>query len=411
MRVPAAESGRGFGGSGLKKRKVYQEYQKQSGEQLFIALGQVASDIVEPITQRLAQGTQVVESVELETPSEFSDLAWEFALQLETPGGESFDSLLQGSGTQAYLMYLLLDLVDNSYGRTFGWRQAVVWALEEPESYLHSDLQVRVADFIRTKAGTTRLQVLHSTHSPVFMALGDHGFLMETDSGASHATGLPSRDLVARGFAGGVSAFVHPLVVGVPRPLLLVEGTSDVRYFEAAYRATRRAPPWEIRSLETLDPTVGGGGVDQIIRYLASNQQAINARPLSAPVVVLLDWEVQDNRLERCGKALAGHAASRAYRLPGALCNPELDESFSGIERFLSTDIWMSVANANTLTVHRPADADFPLRITNASLKEAKQHLPLLLVERGNDDDLSHLVRVLDWLDQGAGEIQTKLWQ
>ena len=78
----------------LKKRKVYQEYQKQSGEQLFIALGQVASDIVEPITQRLAQGTQVVESVELETPSEFNDLAWEFALQLETPGGESFDSLL-----------------------------------------------------------------------------------------------------------------------------------------------------------------------------------------------------------------------------------------------------------------------------------------------------------------------------
>lgn len=394
----------------LKKRKAYQEYQKRSGEELFNELGQVARDIVEPITERLIQGTPVVQSVELETPSEFSDLAWDFALRLETPGGESFESLLQGSGTQAHLMYLLLDLVDNSYGRTFGWRQAVIWALEEPESYLHSDLQVRVAEFIRTRSGTSRLQVLHSTHSPVFMTIGDSGFLIETDSGASTTTRLDTRELVARGFAGGVSAFVHPLVVGVPRPLLLVEGPSDAKYLETAYRAVRQAIPWEIRSLDSLDPTVGGGGVDQIIRYLDANQQAINARPLSAPVVVLLDWEVPDSRVERCSKALVGHAASRAYKMPDVWCNPDLDESFRGIERFLGTALWKLVASAHDVVLHRPADKDHPLRITNTAMEKAKQHLQEALDDRASRDDVVHLIRVIEWLDQGAGEIQTELW-
>ena len=118
--------------SRLKKTKAYKQ---GKDEQVFAEFANVAKKLVAPIARNLIEGSAAVEGVGLETPREWGDVAWEFALNLQTGAGDSFGTLLQGSGTQAHLMYLLIDFVDNSYGSTFGWRQASIWALEEPESF------------------------------------------------------------------------------------------------------------------------------------------------------------------------------------------------------------------------------------------------------------------------------------
>src|SRR3546814_3020451 len=44
-----------------------------------------------------------------------------------------------GAGNQAFFLLHLLRDIDTDYSRQFGWRQATVWAAEEPESGLHKD--------------------------------------------------------------------------------------------------------------------------------------------------------------------------------------------------------------------------------------------------------------------------------
>ena len=48
------------------------------------------------------------------------------------------DDASQGSGIQSLLMFETLSLIDRDYFQKFGWRQAAIWAVEEPESSLHS---------------------------------------------------------------------------------------------------------------------------------------------------------------------------------------------------------------------------------------------------------------------------------
>jgi|SRR5271157_1569375 predicted ATP-dependent endonuclease of OLD family len=54
-----------------------------------------------------------------------------------------------GAGHQAFFLYQVLRTLDTDYSRFFGWRQATIWAVEEPESALHRDLETGLASQFR----------------------------------------------------------------------------------------------------------------------------------------------------------------------------------------------------------------------------------------------------------------------
>ena len=392
--------------SRLKKTKAYKQ---GKDEQVFAEFANVAKKLVAPIARNLIEGSAAVEGVGLETPREWGDVAWEFALNLQTGAGDSFGTLLQGSGTQAHLMYLLIDFVDNSYGSTFGWRQASIWALEEPESFLHADLESRVASLLRQRSDTPKLQVLLTTHDPVFMAIGATGYSVGLEESATTVQLENSRELIDVGFKKGVSPFVHPLVRGAARPLLLVEGPSDVETIGNTYLWNDAIVPWEVHSLKSLDPTMESGGKDQIARYLSTNKLAINSRPVDAPLVVLLDWDSGDSDLKKCNAALDGHPTSGAYRMPEDLANPDLDKSFKGIERFLGTDVWQAAASQHSVKLHRPHDSPVPLRISSGELKRAKPLVHAILSSRRDKIDVVFLYKVLTYIDRKTATAQRLL--
>jgi predicted ATPase len=72
-------------------------------------------------------------------------------------------------------MFETLYLIDRDYFQKFGRRQAAVWAVEEPESSLHSSLEAHVAFFLRSISADPagRLQIASTTHSDLVIQYAD----------------------------------------------------------------------------------------------------------------------------------------------------------------------------------------------------------------------------------------------
>ncbi|HEX2343851.1 MAG TPA: hypothetical protein VHI98_25495, partial [Vicinamibacterales bacterium] len=70
-------------------------------------------------------------------------------------------------------MYLLIHFLDTQFSQGFGWHQATIWALEEPESFLHADLKNQLASFLVDATRQPRFQALVTTHELLFAGAGD----------------------------------------------------------------------------------------------------------------------------------------------------------------------------------------------------------------------------------------------
>ncbi len=93
--------------------------------------------VISALARRLAEASPDVGSVRLATPTSCSDMVFAFGYKLGHDGIE-MDDIMQGSGIQSLLMLETLYLIDQDYFQQFGWKQAAVWAVEEPESSLHT---------------------------------------------------------------------------------------------------------------------------------------------------------------------------------------------------------------------------------------------------------------------------------
>jgi hypothetical protein len=70
------------------------------------------------------------------------------------------DESEQGSGMQSLLMFETLHLIDRDHFQRFGWKQAAIWAVEEPASSLNTVLEAHAALF-RRRIASDRSGRLH----------------------------------------------------------------------------------------------------------------------------------------------------------------------------------------------------------------------------------------------------------
>jgi predicted ATP-dependent endonuclease of OLD family len=70
---------------------------------------------------------------------------------------------------------------DRDYFQQFGWKQAAVWAVEEPESSLNTALEARTAHSLSrvAKEHGGRLQIIGTTHSDLMIQYGEAGCFVE----------------------------------------------------------------------------------------------------------------------------------------------------------------------------------------------------------------------------------------
>ena len=123
-------------------------------EEAFEAIKDTSKKMVQALIERFQQACPYEGEVRLATPTSWNEMVFAFGYRLSRDGIEVEDAA-QGSGIQSLLMLETLYLIDRDYFQKFGWRQAAIWAVEEPESSLHTTLEAQIAAYL---AGITGIQ-------------------------------------------------------------------------------------------------------------------------------------------------------------------------------------------------------------------------------------------------------------
>lgn len=316
------------------------KYKKQS-EEVFKGLETTAESLVLAVSEDIKKFAPDIQKVRLATAASLADLAFQFGYKLEE-GGVEMDENEQGSGMQSLLMFETLHLIDRDYFQQFGWKQAAVWAVEEPESSLNTALEARTAHFLSrvAKERGGRLQIIGTTHSDLMIQYGGNGYYIEKSPTVSKgvestAVAKTPKDLVEHSSRFGVSRWVNPVLLFPLEPLVLVEGKFDRDFLLQCFRALRISQPPRIACLEDLKNDSSKGGVETLIAFVKENADVIRSRQSFAKVCVLLDWDA-------AGKAPGLSAIFKssepflAMAWDVAEANPNLfyNQNCKGVERF-----------------------------------------------------------------------------
>ena len=75
----------------------------------------------------------------------------------------------QGTGAQSTILYQTHYLLDSDRSLHQGF-YSPIWLLEEPESFLHADIAVKLGTLLNSDEWLTSIQMIISTHSPLILA-------------------------------------------------------------------------------------------------------------------------------------------------------------------------------------------------------------------------------------------------
>ena len=391
-----------------KGRSKSEEVQKT-----FSDIAQIAENAVNPLSELISKTNPEIEGLRLSTPQSLRDLLFSFSLEIQLKKGTLKSDLL-GSGLQSQLMYLLLYMIDSSYRQRFGWRQATIWAIEEPESSMHSSLEATMSFFFRdiTTKPNNRIQIVCTTHSDMFIQYSTSGifFSLDTDTGRTSTKEYKPNELVRVSSRLGISRYSHPLLYYPLDTIVLVEGLSDKIIFEKARNALGISNEHRIETLESLTAEAGKGGINSIITYLESNKVLLDNRMRQYPVLVLADWSCKEHEIKRLTDLRTGKNGLEVVRMKEEWSNQKLSKDFDGIERFLSIELINEGQTVGLFKLLKPTDDDFPLSIADhKEFGESKVKFAHLVYEKGVSTDFEFFKKVFDEIDSSLKNAQQKL--
>jgi len=328
------------------------KFKKQS-EEVFKGLEATAESLVLAVSNDIKQFAPDIQKVRLATAASLADLAFQFGYKLEE-GGVEMDENEQGSGMQSLLMFETLHLIDRDYFQQFGWKQAAVWAVEEPESSLNTALEARTAHFLANvaKEHGGRLQVIGTTHSDLMIQYGGVGYYIEKKpiSGKgieSAVTAMTPKELVDHSSRYGVSRWVNPVLLYPLEPLVLVEGKFDRDFLFQCFSALRITQPPRIACLEDLKNDSSKGGVETLINFVRENVDVIRARQSFAKVCVLIDGD-SANKVQAFSAMFkpVDPFVAMAWDLGEANLNFFFKQNCKGVERFYPDSVLSAAQSA-----------------------------------------------------------------
>lgn len=299
-----------------------------------------------------------------------------------------------GSGHQAFFLMNLLREIDTDYSRQFGWRQACIWAVEEPESGLHHDLQTQIAGQFLGWASdkNRRLQIFTTTHSPVIAMAADSGCLVELNNVTSKFMTVPVPKLVHLAEDRGVTTYLHPALSYPFNTVVVVEGYCD----EIVMNHVAKVFGYNNLRFVTL-PTIDGNeanGIDAIQAYLRRYSKLIAKRALSSPLMALADWDVSNDQLKAMRSAYGVNGDKYVLRFEIAQANPMLDESFRGIERYYPTSVIDAAYGSGDMVVGFPVDKS-TRSVAPTELGRAKRKMATRVCELDDPAQLGYLANML----------------
>lgn len=321
------------------------KFKKQS-EEVFTGLQLTAEALVAAVSEDVTKFAPDIQKVRLATASSLADLAFQFGYKLEE-GGVEMDENEQGSGMQSLLMFETLNLIDRDYFQQFGWKQAAVWAVEEPESSLNTALEARTGHFLSriAKEHAGRLQIIGTTHSDLMMQYAGAGYYIDKTEVPgkgfeSTATQKSPKELVEYSSRFGVSRWVNPVLLYPLDALVLVEGKFDRDFLQQCFLTMRLTVQPRVVCLEDLRSDSSKGGVETLISFVKDNADVIRARHSFAKVCVLLDWDAASKVTTFSGTFKSGDPfLALAWDVKEANPNDFYTHNCKGVERFYSDSV------------------------------------------------------------------------
>ncbi|RAS68452.1 putative AbiEii toxin of type IV toxin-antitoxin system [Lentzea atacamensis] len=384
----------------IRRLQGTQEYKQGEVEHLMRALARTGDQMFTEVSKNVGSGISSL-SVSPALPTDFAELAFDVAIQ-SVSNGSGRSPEFEGSGAQAFILLHFLDLVDRvSRGRAFGWVQASIWALEEPESFLHAGLRNRFAQDLFIYAADSRRQVFLTTHQDEFVRVASNAWMAtQTDTG-TRIDDMPAKAALTRSARLAITTYRHPLLEYPDQPMVVVEGAFDEVHIGAAAREAGIRPRWRLVS---PDSTFGAGTAgDALKQYLKYNQTALASRPSAAPVLIVRDWESKDINSYKTLTAIHGY--SEAMIAPQHLLNPALGPSFAGVERYLSTSLIESTIEGDHLLVSKGAKGTIEIR--KESLSDAKKKLATAVQDGAAVG--THAVQLAKWVDTQVSSLIAKI--
>jgi hypothetical protein len=373
-------------------------------EKLLESLDSAAGKLLKEAADSMLRSGAPLKEPAMSSPESLAEMLSVAGFQALGEHGEIVRDEEWGSGNQAFFLYEVLKAVDTNESRTFGWRRGTIWGVEEPESGLHRDLESRLADEFRqwTLSPSSKLQIIQTTHSPTFAMAATQGYWVELADGSSTIDPTPIPQLVRDAERRGVSAWVQPALAFPYNPVVLVEGQIDADVLTHVARVSGREQ-FRFLTLSEFDPAAKGHGKDNLGSYLKLHSALFPNRPSSAPLLVLVDWEVSANEMQNLRKAYGSGGEARVLQMNSAHCDPRLGQDFAGIERFYPVQIVLEASAAKEILIANQPPK--PISISGAQLKAAKGALRKRVLAVQNVAQLSGLIKVLDDLTTAVRKI------
>lgn len=381
----------------VSRLRASKAYKSSRVNELLVELGNMGDRMFGDVTDSMRQGIPSI-SVSADLPTDFADLVFSVGVKAITDGENARPPEFEGSGTQSFMLLHVLDLADRTRrGGGFGWVQASIWALEEPESFLHSGLREQFSVDLRNYAEDSRRQVIVTTHMDEFIRVADSAWVTERRPDTTFSK-MSAREALLNTNRRSITSFSHPLFSFPTEPVVIVEGKFDHIYLRTALLQAGMRPRWRL-----LSPAVAFGediGGSAVLEYLKYNKQVIASRPERAPVIVLRDWEAKDK--SKYDRVLKVHPFSTCLVAPEELVNPQLDESFVGIERYVSTDLVDKVVPSRKIgREHGGQDARYTIKRSTL-----ESHKSALAAAAENENLIGiHMTDLAKWLDAKVAEI------
>jgi predicted ATP-dependent endonuclease of OLD family len=334
-----------------KKRKELDKKQTES----VAVIKSLATEIFEPISNEMVKADQTIEDVNIGTPNDIIELLNTVSYQVKLRSGIVLSERFQGNGMQCILLYALLYLIDRNYHRKFGWKIATIWAIEEPETFLHHDLENQLANYFSENANvnTERFQLFCTTHSEVFPQYADAHYLVEKQQDVQNNSWSDCKKLTLHDFLfelmkTKITSSINVVSLYPMDKIVLVEGEIDEYVFKCIVEKVGK-PNVKVFAISNYLHNTELTGCTQLELFVKTNKNLLKNRTEKNNITIVLDWDVKND------SGIKPNALERTISPPNKIIvldfakrNPLLDKTFRGIEAYYPTDYIEQVLSSNS---------------------------------------------------------------
>ena len=360
----------------------------------------VAREMVEPIAEDLKRACAGMTDLELSTPASVFDLLGQAGFRAEVGTLGYVEDTSLGAGVQSLLMFHVLYMIDQGQFQGFGWKQAAIWAVEEPESSLHRQLQVRLASLLRAYAlpEDSRFQILMTTHNDVFVFGATTGFLVSLDQSlASDIQPRPILDLAKEAANQQITSLPSPALQSPFDTLVLTEGDIDAKVLTHAANLTAMCRGVRFTTPSQLDSSIAGDGLENVKKFITAHRYAIPQRLSGHPLLVLLDWEVPYDAIRDIAKKYGPGGSTNVRKMDANWADAVMGDSFKGIERFYPARLVESAERNVIISLARRSNGE--LVVTPRDLRSAKGALANFFCQTASAADCQGFRPALEWIE------------